>query len=110
MKQLPKDDIELIFVVLKERRHLLLSQGNGSIGDYITFFEGFFFSLRMCYDVDLERAISAWFQDRVTQKAPNMYWFAQFEYCYCEQEEETRTMLLLDTLEAFFVSYFDVKE
>ncbi|WP_185290621.1 hypothetical protein [Chryseobacterium lactis] len=78
---------------------------DGTFHSYIVYFQGFFFSVGLCYNLDFEREISRWYQKRVKFKAPNMVWFDQFEHINKDFIEEEKIKKFLDTLEEFFESY-----
>ena len=80
---------------------MLMSGDPTLLDSYITFFEGFFISLKMVNGIDAERELSAWFQDRVEIKAPNMYWFAQLKQVERAKTEREQIDSLLDYLEQF---------
>lgn len=97
-----KSSFHELFRLLRNRPSMLIKGDVNSLSSYIMFFEGFFLSLKLFNDFDAEREISRWYQDQVDTKAPNMYWFAQFEMENEKLEEEGKINLLLDLLSDFF--------
>jgi hypothetical protein len=101
-----KDFIDFLFKTLKESPVLLMNEGSYGLQDYITFFEGYFLGVKMFTGIDLERQLSDWFQVRVNEKAPNMYWFAQFKWINEDKNEAEKIEALIDTIELFFRGTF----
>lgn len=74
--------------------------------NYVVFFEGFFLSLKLFDKIDIERKVSSWYQDKVEFKAPNMYWFDQFEFVHKDKSEEEKIFQLIACLQSFFKENF----
>ncbi|MFP3597737.1 hypothetical protein [Chryseobacterium sp. SIMBA_029] len=95
--------IELIHIIKRRPGMVFFEGSNAVLKDYIHFFEGVFYSLEFALNVNFEREISKWYQDKVTFKAPNMNWFAQFDHINEKLSTEEKVAKLLDTLEDFFL-------
>lgn len=88
---------------LRDKPELILSKGDiNTFETYVSFFEGLFFCVKILKEVNIEREISSWYQDKVEIKAPNMYWFAQFDLVNEDKNEQDKIKLLLNQLEDFF--------
>lgn len=102
--QMKKKVVELIHIMKKSPGMVFFNGADAILKDYIHFFEGIFYSLGFSYDVDFEREISQWYQDQVDFKAPNMNWFAQFEYINKDISEPEKINTFLNNLENFFLN------
>ncbi|QXU50747.1 hypothetical protein KYG33_06830 [Chryseobacterium sp. D764] len=97
--------IELIHIIKRHPGMVFFNGANAVLKDYIHFFEGVFYSLGFSYNIDFEREISQWYQNRTNFKAPNMNWFAQFEHVNKDLSEIEKTNKFLDILEEFFKNH-----
>ncbi|MCY1660769.1 hypothetical protein [Chryseobacterium sp. SL1] len=78
---------------------------NDNLDTYIIYFQGFFCNIYLEHNIDIERELSKWYQERVTFKAPNMVWFAQFKHINESLEQKEQIEKFLNTLIEFFKSY-----
>ena len=108
IQQPNKDDIDFLFKELKNRPAMLLTEGEFSVENYITYFEGYFFGVKMFTGVNLERELSKWFQNRIdeSKRGRNMYWFSQFKWVHENKVEKELIEELVNTLEMFFQDKF----
>ncbi len=91
---------EIVDILLSNPSILIQSDTN-EISNYISFLEGFFISLKVNNEIDYERKISKWYQEKVDFKAPNMNWFAQFKLINKEESEEKMISGLLNEIKLF---------
>jgi hypothetical protein len=94
--------IKELFTLLKKRPSMLIMGDINSLISYIVFFEGFFLSLKLFKNIDVEREISSWYQNKVKTKASNMYFFSQFELENKNLNEKEKIDLLLRLISDFF--------
>lgn len=95
-------DINTLLNYLGEKPSLILTEDVSLLSSYISFFEGFFLSLKLSKDIDLERDISSWYQKKVEFKAPNMNWFAQFKLINNDSLEEDKIKMFLSNIKEFY--------
>lgn len=103
-----QSDINELFRLLRKRPEMLMKGDVNSLLSYIIFFEGFFLSLKLFKRIDIEREISRWYQNQVETKAPNMYWFSQFEMENKKIAEKEKIDLFLNLLSDFFTENFSL--
>lgn len=78
-----------------------------SFENYANFLSGYITAIDVLKGINLEREISKWYQNKVSVKAPNMFWFAQFELVNKDKTEEQKIIILLDDLDIFCREYFN---
>lgn len=98
--------INLLKIIERRPGMVFLNGSDAVFKDYIHFFEGFFYSLEFTLNINFEREISKWYQNRTKDKAPNMNWFAQFNLMNEKFTDREKTSSLLHHLELFFNDYF----
>lgn len=96
-------EIIKLIQLTKRRPEMVFYRANNALPlNYINFFEGFLYGLECNYNINLERELSKWYQEKVKFKAPNMNWFTQFDHINENLSKEEKIAKLLDTLEEFF--------
>lgn len=98
--------IELIHIIKRRPGMVFFNGANAVLKDYIHFFEGIFYSLEFSQNINFEREISQWYQNRTNFKAPNMNWFAQFDSENEMVTDKEKISSFLYELEFFFKDYF----
>jgi len=102
--------INELFRLLRSRPAMLMKGETHSYLNYVVFFEGFFLGQKLFNGMDMERKISVWYQDKVEFKAPNMYWFDQFETINKNESEKEKIVRLITCLESFFNDHYKYEE
>lgn len=90
---------------LKTRPNMFFSDCTKELSSYLTFFEGIFYTIHQTNHIHIERKISAWYQNKVKDKAPNLVWTFQFSYENKNMSEEESIQLFLDTIIQFTEEY-----
>lgn len=95
-----------LFRLLRNRPAMLMKGDTNSYLNYVVFFEGFFLSLKLFSEIYIERKVSSWYQNQVEFKAPNMYWFDQFDIVNENENDQRKIEFLITCLETFFKENF----
>lgn len=90
---------------LKTRPSMFFSDCTKKLLSYITFFEGVFITIHQTKHIHIERKISAWYQDKVLDKAPNLVCTFQFSNENKHIPEEESIQLFLDTIIQYTEDY-----
>ena len=99
--ELNKSDLMIIFQYIEERPSMF-SSGLSSFDSYKLYFEGLFAGMGIFSNLNFNREISVWFQDKTAFKAPNMVWFEQFKICYEGKTDQEKIKILIETIKTFF--------
>jgi hypothetical protein len=92
--------LELI-KVLKRRPKMILT-GNADFYSIKTFLIGYIQGLEVCYDIELHKRISGWFQNKIHQSS-SLFWTEHVEYYYQSNNDDENVVNLLRELESFFI-------
>lgn len=100
-----KKSLEVILQTIKLKPTMLMTSDPSIYSNHVSLIEGLLIGVKISSEMDIERQISLWYQNKVNLKAPNMNWFAQFNLINEGLEEKDRINLLINTLEEFLKDF-----